>query len=75
MKITTIQLYDDTKKKLSQMKEHPNESYDSVLKRIIEQEDIPDMHEMFKKCDAMKQKKSYSREEVVRISHELRDKR
>jgi len=74
MKITTIQLYEDTKRKLSQMKEHDSESYDSVLKRIIEDKEIPSMQEMFERGDKIKQKRIYSTEEVVRISHELRDK-
>ena len=75
MKITTIQLYENTKRRLSQKKEHPNESYDSVLKRMLEDEEIPDINEMYRKCDEMKEKRPYSREEVVRITHELRDKR
>ncbi|MBI1935086.1 hypothetical protein HYS31_01470 [Candidatus Woesearchaeota archaeon] len=75
MKITTIQLYEDTKKKLNQMKEHDSESYDSVLKRIIEDKEIPSMQEMFERGDKIKQKRIYSTEEVVKMSHELRDKR
>ncbi len=56
------------------MKEHDSESYDSVLKRIIEDKEIPSMQEMFERGDKIKQKRIYSTEEVVRISHELRDK-
>ncbi len=74
MKITTIQLYGDTKRRLSQKKEHPNESYDSVIKRMLEDEEIPDIHEMYKKCDEMKEKKIYNTQQVVKLSHELRNK-
>ncbi len=75
MKITTIQLYENTKRRLSQKKEHPNESYDSVLKRMLEDEEIPDINEMYRKCDEMKEKKKFSTRQVIKLSHELRHKR
>ncbi len=74
MKITTIQLYEDTKKRLNQMKDHQNESYDSVLKRIMEDKQVPSMQEMFDIGDAIKQKKKYTTNEIIKISHELRGK-
>ena len=75
MKITTIQLYEDTKNKLNQMKEHQNESYDSVLKRVIEDKEIPSMADMFALGDSIKQKKRYTTNEIIKISHELRSKK
>ncbi len=73
MKISTIQLKDDTKKKLDAKKIHPRESYDSVLKRILESKELPSMDEMFRKGDAMKHK-AYATQDVVKLSHELRKK-
>jgi hypothetical protein len=73
MKLTTIQLYENTKKKLEHRKVHPRESFDSVLKRILESESMPSMEDMFREGDKLIQKKKYSTNEVVRISHELRE--
>ena len=75
MKITTIQVYDDTKRKLNHIKEHPNESYDSVLKRILDSKDISSMQEMFIKGDKIRQKKKYTTNEIIEIAHGLRSKR
>ncbi|MBI2546394.1 hypothetical protein HYV81_04395 [Candidatus Woesearchaeota archaeon] len=75
MGITSIQVKDDTRRKLEQKKAHPRESYDSVIKRILKEEDTPSMEEMFKECDALKQKKRYTTEEVLDLSHELRHRR
>jgi len=75
MKITTIQLYEDTKKKLNQIKEYPTESYDSILKRVLDNKDIPSMQEMFVKGDKIKEKKQYTTKQIIEISHELRSKR
>ena len=75
MKITTIQLFEDTKKKLEKMKHHPRESYDKVLKRILEAENIPSVQEMFAYGDRLKQKKKYTTEQVIEMSHKLRSKR
>ena len=75
MKITTIQLYEDTKKKLKQMKEHQNESYDSVLKRVMEDKEIPSMDEMFAIGDDIRQKRKYTTNEIIKMSHELRGNR
>jgi len=75
MKITTIQLYEDTKKKLNQIKEYPSESYDSVLKRIFDNKDIPSMEEMFKKGDKIRESKKYTPNQIIKMSHELRNKR
>ena len=75
MKITTIQVYDDTKRELSQMKGYPNESYDSVLKRILESKDIPSMEEMFKRGEKIGERKKYNTTQIIKMSHELRNKR
>ena len=75
MKITTIQVYEDTRKKLNQIKDYPNESYDSVLKRILDNKDIPSMDEMFMAGDKINEKKKYTTNQIVKMSHELRNKR
>ena len=36
MKKTTIQVYEETKKVLDEIKVHPREPYDDVIKRLIE---------------------------------------
>jgi hypothetical protein len=74
MKITTIQVYEDTKRKLSQMKEHQTESYDSVLKRILEDKAIPSKEEMFKRADEIKEQKKYTTKELLRMIHARRGK-
>ena len=75
MKLTSIQLYDDTKKKLERKKVHERDTYDSVIKRMLEEEDIPSMDEMFRRGDKIKQKRRYSTKEIIDISHELWEKR
>lgn len=75
MRITTIQLFEDTKKKLEKMKQHPRESYDMVLKRILETEDTLPMQEMFEYGDKLKQKKKYTTKQIIEMSHQLRRKR
>ncbi|MBI2671927.1 hypothetical protein HYX16_03255 [Candidatus Woesearchaeota archaeon] len=72
MKISSIQVYEDTKLKLERKKAHHRESYDSVLKRILETEKIPSMQEMFEYGDKLKQKRKYSTKEVIKVTHELR---
>jgi hypothetical protein len=72
MKISSIQVYEDTKLKLERKKVHPRESYDSVLKRVLENEKIPSMQEMFEYGDKLKQKRNYRTKEVIKITHELR---
>lgn len=74
MKLTTIQLYEDTKKMLEQKKQHPRETYDQVIKRIIENEDIPSLEEAFRICDQIKQGRKYSTKEVIELSHGWRDR-
>ena len=75
MNLTTIQVREETRKKLEMKKAHPRESYDAVLQRMFETESIPSMAEMFKIGDSMKQSRSYSTEEVVELTHRLRKKR
>jgi predicted CopG family antitoxin len=38
MEITTIQISVETKKKLEQAKIHPRETYEDVIKRLLEKE-------------------------------------
>lgn len=75
MSLTTIQIREETRKRLERKKAHPRESYDDVVQRMLESEDIPSMEEMFRIGDSMRQKRRYSTEEVVRLTHELRNKR
>ncbi len=65
----------DAKNKTKIKKPHSKESYDSVLKKMLEAEDIPSMEEVFRIGDSIKQKRRYSTEEVVKLTHELRNKR
>ena len=74
-KITSIQLYEDTKKKLEHKKSYPKESYDTVVRRLMDMEDIPSMEEMFRETDKLKQKKIYTTKEVIELSHRLRRER
>ena len=75
MKLTSIQVYEDTKERLEDKKIHPRESYDSVLKRVLENENLPSMEDMFGIGDKIKQKKKYTTKEVIEISHRLRKRR
>ncbi len=75
LKLTSIQLYESTKKKLENKKAHPRESYDSVLRRILEKEDIPSMEDMFRQGDKINQTKKHTTEDIIEISHEFRRKR
>ena len=75
VKLTSIQLYEETKKKLERKKTNSRESYDSVVNRILEDEEIPSMEEMFRRADNIKQKRRYSTKEIVDISHTLWEKR
>ena len=44
------------------------------IRRILENEKLPSMEEMFRIGDNLKQKKKYSTEEVIELSHRLRGK-
>lgn len=74
MNLTTIQLKQDTKKKLEQKKIHPRESYDAVISRILEDDEIPSLQEAFKLADSLPQKKKYSTEEIIQMTHAWRGK-
>lgn len=74
MKLTTIQLYDDTKKKLENKKSYPRESYNSVIKRMLDDEDIPSMEEMFRRADKIKGQKKYTTKELLEMIHDRRGK-
>lgn len=73
MKVTSIQLHEDTRVKLESKKLYDRESYESVIKRMLEEEDIPSMEEMFRRADGLKMKK-HSAEDVVKLIHQLREK-
>ena len=75
MNLTTIQIRKETRKKLEMKKAHPRESYDAVLRKMLEAEEIPSMEEMFRIGDKMKQPKKYSTEEVVKMCHEWRERK
>ena len=72
LKLTSIQLYEETKKKLERKKSHPRESYDSVVNRILEDEEIPSMEEMFRQADKIKEQKKYTTKELVEMIHARR---
>ena len=65
----------DAKKKTKTEKQHSKESYDSILKKMLEAENTPSMEEMFRIGDKMKQPKKYSTEEVVKMCHEWRERK
>ncbi len=73
MKLTTIQLREDTKKIIEKRKKHPRESYDAVLQRILKEEEIPSMKEMFAEANKIKQDKICTKEEVVEMIRKRRD--
>ncbi|HLD96952.1 MAG TPA: hypothetical protein VI934_01265 [Candidatus Nanoarchaeia archaeon] len=75
MKLTTIQVSEETRKKLESKKAHPRESYNEVIMKILENEEIPSMEEMFRKGDSIKQSRQYSTEEIIELSHALRARR
>lgn len=70
--LTTIQVREETRKKLEMKKAHPRESYDAVLQRMLENEATPSLEEVFRIGDKIKQKKIYTTEEVVAMTHKLR---
>ena len=74
MKLTSIQLYDDTKKKLERKKVHERDTYDSVIKRMLEEEDIPSMEDMFRQADKIKEQKKYTTKELLELIHARRGK-
>ena len=73
MKLTTIQLREETRKKIEQKKEYPKETYDEVITRMLDNEGIPTIDEMFQKGDGIHQKKRFSTQEVIKISHSLEE--
>lgn len=75
LRLTTIQLQEDTKRILENKKIYPRESYNSVIKRVLETENIPSMEEMFRQGDNIKQTKNYTTKQIIEMSHELRRKR
>ena len=75
VKMTTIQIRQDTKKRIERKKRHPRESYDSVIRRMLEEENVPSLEEIFRMGDNIKQDKIYTTEEVIKMSHELRERR
>ncbi|MEK6962811.1 MAG: hypothetical protein AABX70_00180 [Nanoarchaeota archaeon] len=69
MNLTTIQLRQDTKKKLEQKKLHPRESYDAVIQRALDTDNILSLEEAFRQSDQVKLKRKYSTEEVIALTH------
>ncbi|MBI3036765.1 hypothetical protein HYY73_03380 [Candidatus Woesearchaeota archaeon] len=72
MKLTTIQLKEETRKQLEVKKLHPRESYDEVIHRMLESESIPSLEEVFRMGDKIRQKRVYTTAEVVAMTHQLR---
>jgi len=75
LKMTTIQLSEKTKIVLDRKKVNKRESYDSVINKLLENTNLPSIEEMFTIGDKIKEKKEYSTEEIIKISHELRKKK
>jgi hydrogenase maturation factor HypE len=73
MKITSIQLYEDTKRQLEKKKLHHRESYDEVIKRLIGDDSNPSMEEMFRRSDRLSQDREYKTEEVVEMIRKARE--
>lgn len=42
---------------------------------VLETDKVPSMKEMFKQRSKLKQKRKYTTKEIIKISHELREKR
>ncbi len=72
MKITSIQLYEMTRNRLELRKLHPRESFDSVVQRLIKEDNSPTIEEMFERSKKLKHRK-YSTEEIVRMTDEFDD--
>ncbi len=70
--LTTIQLKEETRKKLEMKKAHPRESYNDVIHRMLESESLPSLEEVFRMGDKIKQKRVYTTAEVVAMTHQLR---
>ncbi len=75
MNLTTIQVKQDTKKKLEQKKIHPKESYDEVIQRVLELEGFPSIEEVARIGSSIKQDKIFSTAEVIALTHRHRGKR
>ena len=75
MKLTTIQVYEQTRRNLEQKKAYKRESYDAVIKRMIERDTIPSMEEIFREGDKLRQEKEYTTEEVITLSHALQGRK
>jgi predicted CopG family antitoxin len=75
MKMTTIQIEEKLKKELDKRKTHPRESYNDVLKRMLEDEEVFTLEDAFKLADSVKEQKKYSTKEVIELTHELRKRR
>ena len=62
----------NARKRTKIKKPHLKESYKSILKKMLEAENIPSMEEMFRIGDKIQQRKKYSTKEVVKMCHEFR---
>ena len=72
MNLTTIQIREETRKNLERKKAHPRESYDAVLQRMLEADDVPSMEEMFRRADTIKEQKRYTTKELLDMVHARR---
>lgn len=73
MSLTTIQVSRSTKKKLEQHKLHPRETYESVLRRVVREERVPPLDELFARGDRIPQKR-HTPQEIVAMIHEMRER-
>lgn len=68
--VTTIQLDEEVKKKLEMMKIHPRETYNEVIKRLIESSeeefDVQTIKNIEKALEDVKKNRVYTTKEVKR---------
>jgi hypothetical protein len=74
MKLTTIQVREETRRELERRKSHPRETYDAVINRTLQDDDGPSLEEMFRICDSIPDRKKYTAQQIVKLGHELRDR-
>jgi pantoate kinase len=75
MKLTTIQVREETRRELERRKSHPRETYDAIVTKMLKEHKAPTLEEAFAISDRFRQKRTYSTEEVVKMKHELWEKK
>lgn len=74
MKQTTIQINEGIRKELEMRKLHPRESYNAVLGRMLETEQLPTLEQAFSLAEALKEPLKFSTKDVVGLIHKQRGK-